>query len=142
MKITFILSLVSFLVFQIGCATPPDEIPTSHVSPVQYSHYDCEQITMEMRHVGRRVNELYYELDEEAGDDAAQMGIGLLLFWPALFFLEGGDDARAGECARLKGERIALEDAAVMKNVILQRYRNLKNQSLKKHHHHNIKILH
>ena len=43
------------------------------------------------------------------------MTIGLLLFWPALFWLEGGDDARAGEYAHLKGERLALEDAAVMK---------------------------
>jgi hypothetical protein len=43
------------------------------------------------------------------------MGVGLLLFWPTLFFLEGGDDVRAGEYARLKGEKIALEDASTMK---------------------------
>ena len=115
MKIIFILSLVSFLVFQIGCASSPEDIPTAHVSPVQYSHYDCQQIAMEMRHVGRRVNELYYDLENEAGKDSGQMALGLLLFWPALFFLEGGDDARAGEYAHLKGKRIALEDAAVMK---------------------------
>ena len=115
MKITFILSLVSFLVFQVGCASSPEDIQTTHVSPAQYSHYDCEQIAMEMRHVGNRVHELYYELEKEAGNDAGQMTVGLLLFWPALFFLEGGDDERAGEYAQLKGERLALEDAAVLK---------------------------
>lgn len=71
---------------------------------------------MEMRGVGRRVNELYTDLDKEASADEVQMGIGLILFWPALFWLEGGDDERAAEYARLKGERQALEDTAVAKS--------------------------
>lgn len=116
MRTLFIFSLVSFLVFQIGCATPPDKIPTAHVSPVQYSNYDCNQIATEMRFVSQRVNDLYYDLDKEASADEVQMGIGLVLFWPALFWLEGGDDERAGEYAHLKGERLALEDAAVAKS--------------------------
>jgi hypothetical protein len=110
-KYGFILSFI----FLQGCATPPSEIPTAHVSPAQYSHYDCEQIAMEMKFVGRRANDLYYDLKGEADADATQMGVGLLLFWPTLFFLEGGDDVRAGEYARLKGEKIALEDASTMK---------------------------
>ena len=69
---------------------------------------------MEMRIVGGRINALHYELEEEATDDSAQMGIGLL-FWPLLFFLEGGDDARAEEYALLKGEQEALQNEAVTK---------------------------
>ena len=45
----------------------------------------------------------------------AQMGVGLVLFWPTLFFLEGGDGAEAAEYARLKGERDALEQAYTQK---------------------------
>lgn len=110
-----ILSLVFFLTFLSGCATPPEKIQTSYVSPVQYDHYDCDQIAMEMRHVGQRANDLYYDLKDEADTDSAQTAVGLILFWPALFFLEGGDDERAAEYARLKGERQALEDAAVIR---------------------------
>ena len=45
------------------------------------------------------------------------MGVGLLLFWPALFALEGGDGPEAAEYARLKGEYEALRQAAVMKKI-------------------------
>ncbi len=41
------------------------------------------------------------------------MGIGLILFWPALFFLEGGDGAEAMEYARIKGEREAIEKRSI-----------------------------
>jgi hypothetical protein len=68
-----------------------------------------------MRYVSQRANELYGALDKEAGNDTAQMTLGLILFWPALFFLEGGDDARAAEYSRLKGQREALEHAAIQK---------------------------
>ena len=43
------------------------------------------------------------------------MAIALILFFPALFFLEGGDDARAGEYARLKGESEAMQSVSVQK---------------------------
>ena len=98
-----------------GCATPPDEMPAQYVSPVQYENYDCDQISAEMERVSRRVNELYLSLKKTADNDAAQMGIGLVLFWPALFFLEGGDSPQAAEYGRLKGEYEALESTAVRK---------------------------
>ena len=40
------------------------------------------------------------------------MGVGMILFWPALFFLASGEDNK-GEIARLKGEYEALESAAI-----------------------------
>lgn len=41
------------------------------------------------------------------------MGVGLVLFWPALFFLAGDD--RSDELGRLKGEYEALETSAIQK---------------------------
>ena len=61
------------------------------------------------------MNNLYTSLDDEADADEAQMAIGLILFWPALFFLEGGDGPEAAEYAQLKGESEALERAAIAK---------------------------
>ena len=43
------------------------------------------------------------------------MTLGLILFWPTLFFLEGGDDTRVAEYTRMKGQRDALEQAAIQK---------------------------
>lgn len=42
------------------------------------------------------------------------MGVGLILFWPALFFLANKD--QRVELATLKGQYEALEEAAVRKN--------------------------
>ena len=98
-----------------ACATDPDKMQAAYVSPIEYQDYTCDQIAMEMRYVSQRATELYGELDKEAGNDSAQMAVGLILFWPALFFLEGGDDARAAEYSRLKGQRDALEHAAIQK---------------------------
>ena len=44
---------------------------------------------MEMNRVSRKVNEVRSDLKGEADNDLAQMAIGLIVFWPALFFLEG-----------------------------------------------------
>jgi len=98
-----------------ACATDPDKMQAAYVSPVEYQNYTCDQIALEMRYISQRANELYGALDKEAGNDSAQMALGLILFWPALFFLEGGDDTRAAEYSRLKGQREALEHAAIQK---------------------------
>jgi hypothetical protein len=87
---------------------------TTYVSPMKYQNYNCSQIAMEMDHVSNRTVQLHNSLDKKASDDAAQMGLGLL-FWPALFFLEGGDGPEAAEYSKLKGEYEALRTASVQK---------------------------
>ncbi len=99
----------------VGCATQPEEISSTYVSPFRYKDYDCEQIFEEMDYTSHRTAALYQSLDKKADDDAAQMGIGLILFWPALFFLEGGDGPQAVEYSNLKGEFEALRQTGVKK---------------------------
>ncbi len=104
----------------MGCATQPKDLPTAYVSPLQYKDYSCDQISMEMSRVSRKVNELRGVLKEDASNDTAQMAIGLIIFWPALFFLEGGDGADAAEFSRLKGEFEALEQVSIQKSCGIQ----------------------
>ena len=54
-------------------------------------------------------------MKETADADAAQVGVGLILFWPALFLVEGGDGAEAQEYSRLKGEKEAIERVSIQK---------------------------
>lgn len=98
-----------------ACATSPDKLPKASVSTLQYQEYNCKQIAAEVDRVERRVNDLYYSLDKKASNDAAQMGVGLILFWPTLFFLEGGDGPEAAEYTQLKGEMEALEKVSIKK---------------------------
>jgi len=98
-----------------ACASQPDEIHTTHVSDLQYQEYDCDQLRAEAVRVSDRANDLRRSLKETADADAAQVGVGLILFWPALFLVEGGDGVEANEYARLKGEKEAIERVSVLK---------------------------
>ena len=97
-----------------ACATSPDKISASYVSPLQYQGYDCGQIRSELVRIGRRVDEVTGHQRKQANNDALAMGVDLVLFWPALFFLAGGNDKKE-ELGRLKGEYDALQEAAVVK---------------------------
>ena len=99
-----------------ACATQPEEISAAYVSPLQYQNYNCDQIRMELSRVTRQASDLHGNLKKSADNDEAQMAVGLLLLWPTLFFLEGGDGPQAQEYARLKGERDALEQSAIQKS--------------------------
>jgi hypothetical protein len=108
-------AIVSACFLVSGCASSPDKIAAQSVSTLPYEQHNCNQIGAEVDRVTRRVSELHGTLDKKASGDSAQMAIGMVLFWPALFFLEGGDGPEAAEYARLKGERDALEKVAIQK---------------------------
>lgn len=97
-----------------GCATSSKDIASAYISPVQYQNYDCDQISAENQRLATRVSQLGGRLDEASANDKAIMGVGLVLFWPALFAL-GGTKQQEAEYARLKGEHDALQQAAVLK---------------------------
>jgi len=107
---------LSAILALVGCATQPENISTQYVSPVQYRGYDCNQMSLEMQRISSRVSQLHASLDSKADADAAQMAVGMVIFWPALFFLEGGDGPEAAEYSRLKGEYEALQQMNVQKN--------------------------
>ena len=92
-----------------GCASAPEDIAAAYVSPNEYNGFTCDELEDEMRALSRKVAILTGKLDEEANSDNIQMGVGLVLFWPALLFLEGGDGAEAAEYALLKGKYEAVD---------------------------------
>ena len=78
-------------------------VNASYVSPMQYQGYNCNQIGQELLRVNRQVLEVTGQQDKAANKDAVALGVGLVLFWPALFFMIGGD--KKEELAKLKGRR-------------------------------------
>jgi hypothetical protein len=97
-----------------GCSSSPDKISAAYVSPLQYQSYDCDQIRQELMRINSRVIEVTGQQQKTATKDAVAMGVGLVVFWPALFFLAAGED-KSAELGRLKGEYEALEKAAIEK---------------------------
>lgn len=110
-----IIASIALASFVGACATAPSGITAQYVSPLQYQNYSCEQLGMESQRIGVRVAEATGQQQQKANNDAIATGVGIVLFWPALFFLGGGGD-KADELARLKGESDAIQQAAIQKN--------------------------
>jgi len=80
---------VSILLQVTGCATASKDVATQYVPPIQYQSYSCEQLGAEANRLTQRVQQLGGRLDEAASNDKAIAGVGIILFWPALFALGG-----------------------------------------------------
>lgn len=111
-KITALLQTAAIAL--AGCSTASKDIVPVNVSPMQYAHYDCDQIAAEQLRIHGRVTQLGGRLDQAAANDQAIGWVGGLLFWPALFWL-GGTKEQEAEYARLRGEYEALHQAAIQK---------------------------
>jgi hypothetical protein len=109
-----IATILSGVIALSGCATASKDITANYISPMQYQAYDCDQLVAEAQRIQVRVNQLGGRLDEAAANDKALTGVGIILFWPALFAL-GGTKQQEAEYARLKGEYDAVQQAAITK---------------------------
>ncbi|HRN58645.1 MAG TPA: hypothetical protein PLI44_00135 [Chiayiivirga sp.] len=109
------LALMSCIVMLAGCASSSKEIKAAYVSPMTYDGYNCQQLREENQRIQSRIGEVTGIVDKRASGDKTKMGVGLILFWPTLFFLKG-DGVEAQELSRLKGEHEALEQAYIKKS--------------------------
>ena len=98
-----------------ACASSSSEISAAYTSPMTYDSYQCDQLSAELLRVSARVHELTGTVNHNATRDAVAMGVGLVLFWPALFLMKG-NGPEAAELGRLKGEYDALEQQGIQKH--------------------------
>lgn len=108
------VAAVAALGLVAGCATSPKDIAPAYVSPVLYENLSCQQLAEEAARVSAAAAAASGQQQSQAGKDAAMVGVSLVLFWPAVFFV-GGDKQSAAELARLKGEMQAIEQANLRK---------------------------
>jgi hypothetical protein len=116
-KIIIIVAAGAFAL--AGCATRAENISAAYVSPIQYQNYTCAQLQEEAARVSARAAIANGAQDQKATGDAVATGVGVVLFWPALFFIKG-DAASAQEVAQLKGDMDAIEQANIQKKCGLQ----------------------
>lgn len=98
-----------------GCASSASNIEAAYVSPMNYESYTCAQLEQEAERVSQRAVAVTGRQNERATRDAVATGVGLVLFWPALFFVRG-DGAQSAEVSRLKGEMETIEKVSIRKN--------------------------
>lgn len=113
-------SLLVATALMASCASSPDSISPQYVSPMIYQHLTCDQIAAELQRVSVRVSEVTGQQRRAANNDAVAMGVGLVIFWPALFFL-ASDNNKREELSRLRGEYEALQQVGNSKNCFAPR---------------------
>jgi hypothetical protein len=101
-------------VFVAGCASRSENIAAAYVSPLQYQNYSCNQLKEEASRIASRAAQVAGVQDTKATNDAVATGVGVIIFWPALFLIKG-DSTTGAELARLKGEIEAIEKVSIEK---------------------------
>ncbi|MGG7568672.1 hypothetical protein ACQ5SO_21190 [Rhodovulum sp. DZ06] len=96
-----------------GCAKSSDDVVATYQSPALYEGWSCGSLATEEAAIRRQVVSVAGEQDEAATRDAVAMGVGLVLFWPALFLLAAGDEA--AQLSDLKGRYDAVSTAMTTK---------------------------
>ena len=84
-----LLALFLCTSFIISCSKASKDIAAKYVSPELYSDYNCDQVRKDMKRVSGRVSELTGNLDSNKSKDNMTTTAGIILFWPALFFIGG-----------------------------------------------------
>ncbi|MEC9463768.1 MAG: hypothetical protein VX601_11380 [Pseudomonadota bacterium] len=110
-----IVSAICLCAIVSSCASKPSEIEAAYVSPTLYESLSCDRLREEATAVSARAIAASGVQQKKADNDAVAVGVGLVIFWPALFFAKG-DGASAAEVARLKGEMKAIEMASLKNN--------------------------
>ena len=111
---------LTFGITASSCATAPDKIEASYVSPLAYERYNCDQLSQEAERLSYRAADATGAQRKKAKNDAVATGVALVLFWPALFFIKGKGDASESEIARLKGKMEAIEKVSIQKSCNIQ----------------------
>src|SRR5712671_7917666 len=102
-----------------GCASSSAEITPAYVSPVAYQSYTCQQLALEAQAISTRAATLSGAQDSQRSKDGLATAAAIVIFWPAAFFV-GGDKQTAAELAQMKGQMVAVEQAANAKRCGIQ----------------------
>ena len=98
-----------------ACVSPPDDVTAQYVPPVEYQSLFCDQVEQEASRVTIRMEELTEQQKRDRTSDTIATTAGIMLFLPAIFLIDGEDDATTTELARLEGEMEAIRQASIAK---------------------------
>lgn len=104
-------SVIIALFFLIGCATAPSNVKPAYVSPIKYSNYDCDQIHEEYNRLNKELVDMTKKQKTAYVVDEVSFWVGMLLLWPVLFFMIGGDHEE--ELSQIKGDHETILTLAI-----------------------------
>ena len=94
-----------------GCATRAVDVKPLPANPADFALWGCDRIHDEADRVQQQAAELAYAVDHRAGQNIMALGLGLVVFWPAILAMRPVG-LEGDELARFKGRYEALLTAA------------------------------
>lgn len=94
-----------------GCATRAVDVLAKPTDPATYTSWHCERLFDEIDSVQYQAADVAYAVDSVAGANMVALGLGVMVFWPALLAMQP-DGPEAAQLAELKGRFEALRSAA------------------------------
>lgn len=70
-----------------ACAKGAEQVTSNHVPSQMYSSESCTSLRQKQAEIVYDVNTLTGKQNSKARTDAIAVGVGVVLFWPALFLL-------------------------------------------------------
>jgi hypothetical protein len=94
-----------------GCATRSGNVAPQKTDPAEFAKWNCDRIDEESDRVQLRAADVAYAVDARVGNNMIALGLGVMVFWPALLAMRP-DGLEAQELAALKGRYEALRTVA------------------------------
>ena len=94
-----------------ACAPAPGDIAAAYVSPEAFAGHTCADLNRDATALNARLVAATGQQQTAADSDAMMMGIGMLIFWPAL--LAVGHNDQSPTIAQMQGQAEAIRASAV-----------------------------
>ena len=107
--------LVAMSFAMTGCASTAYDVPAKAVPMTAYKQYECHDLKSEHQRVSQKADALAAQIDQGLLAERLKMGVGVVLFWPALLLIDN-QTQHHHQLASLKGERKTLSESLKARN--------------------------
>ena len=106
--------LITFLVLITGCTTAKKayEVDPAYVSSSAYENRSCKELLILAEEIKQQTPTLERKVNETRKKDKVKEQVGLWLFWPSYFFMEGNAEEQT-DLALARGNLNAIRTAAL-----------------------------
>lgn len=94
-----------------GCVTRAVDVKPMPANAADFATWDCDRLDDEVDAVQLKAADVAYAVDERVGNNVIALGLGVTIFWPAMFAMRP-EGPESQDLARLKGRFEALKTAA------------------------------
>lgn len=115
MKKTLMCGIGLLMLQACSDAQKATDVTAAYVPSSTYLSMSCNNLRAEDARLRRAASEMAAAVDKEYKNDKTMEAVTWILFWPAVFAMDG-NDSEAAKLSQVKGEAEAIRTAMISKN--------------------------